>query len=99
MKRVVLQRAAHNEGTAIGQDAHAVAEHVPGDGLSGYSVSLRIPKGGLKISVSGDVAGTRDDQHFAIAQKRDVDGVDGHGIRQGLPAALDGSLRDRKSVV
>src|ERR1700687_4634417 len=61
VERIVLEGAAHDEGTAVGEDHHAVAEHVPGYGLGGYGAGLGIPKSGLEIIVAGDVAGARDD--------------------------------------
>ena len=42
-KRVVLHGAARDEGAAIGEDHHAVAEHVPCHRLRGDGPSLRIP--------------------------------------------------------
>src|SRR5207247_3376515 len=49
VERVVLQVAAVDEETAIGQGDHAVAEHVPRQRLRGYAVRPEVPHRGSEV--------------------------------------------------
>src|SRR4051794_20719730 len=85
MERIVLQRATVDEGTPVWQHHHAIAEHVPCHRLSCNSSCLWVPQTCLIISVAGDVARSRYDQHLSIVQKRHVNRINGHGVRQRGP--------------
>ena len=84
-KRVISQIPAVDECPAIGQHHHAVAEHVPAQRLCGNRPSLRIPHGRTKVGLASVVTRTRNDQHLAVVQKSQVNGIDRHQIRQGRP--------------
>src|SRR5437870_7522803 len=88
VKRIVLQRAAHDEWPPVRQHDHAVTEHVPGHRLSADGVGLRIPDSRLVVCVAGDVSRAGDHQYLARVQQRDVHGIDRHGIGQGCPLPL-----------
>src|SRR5689334_2164581 len=94
MERIVLKGATHYEGATIWEYDHAVAEHVPVHRLGGDGAGLRIPESGLKICVASDVAGTGNDQNFAVIKQRDVDRIDRHRIGKGLPLTNAGGLRE-----
>ena len=94
VERIVLQRAAHHERAPIGENHHAVAEHVPADGLRRDGASLGIPERSPETRISGHVAGAGNDDHLTVVQEGRVNGIDGHGVRQGLPLTLAGLGQD-----
>jgi hypothetical protein len=100
MEWVVLERASIDEGTAILQNDHAIAKHVPIDRLGSNVSACRIENSGLQVGVGRKISGTRDDQHLAVVEQRGVHGIDGHGIWECLPltqrACLSGGGRDVK---
>jgi hypothetical protein len=92
MERVVLESPAVDEGSAIGENHHAIAEHLPVDGLGGDDPGCRIENAGLQVGVGREIARARDNQHFAVMQKRGVDRIDGHKIGERLPLTLSTDL-------
>lgn len=55
-ERVVLQSATIDEWSAVCQDNHSVAEHIPDDGLRCRRASYRIENSRLVIAVAGHVS-------------------------------------------
>jgi hypothetical protein len=66
LKWIVLDSAAIDEHTAVGQHDHGIAKHVPGERLRCYRAGLRVPEGGAVIGLSRNVAGTGDDEYFPV---------------------------------
>jgi hypothetical protein len=59
VERVVLESPAVDEGSAIGENCHAIAEHVivdGVDGLGGDDPGCRIENCGLVVGVERDIA-------------------------------------------
>lgn len=83
VKRIILQRAAVDERTAIRQHDHSVAEHVPGDILSRDRARHGIPYTRFQEvrEISRIVARTRNDQDFPVLHERCVYRVDRHRVR------------------
>src|SRR5215470_16733854 len=52
VERVVLQRTAIDEGAAISENYHAVAEHVPANRLGGYRPGRGVENGGAVVRLS-----------------------------------------------
>ena len=92
MKRIILQRAAVDERAAVGQYHHSVAEHVPRHRLRDNRSSLWVPHSSLVIRLCRHVTRTGYDQDLPVFQKREVDRIDWHQIRQGCPAPLQVEL-------
>ncbi len=95
---VILDCAAVDQGASVLQKHHAIAEHVPGQGELRDCSGVRIPqqRPGVIRRTIGRTGGTtrqrwravsrsRHHQHFAIAEKRGMHGIDGHEIRQSTP--------------
>ena len=89
VKRVVLQRAANDERPSVGQHHHAVAEHVPGDGLGGEGAGDRIPDRRPQVRIRRIVARARNHQDLSVVHQRHMNGIDRHEIRQGSPLSVD----------
>jgi hypothetical protein len=56
-------------GAAVRKNDHAVAEHVPGDGLRSDGASLGIPKSGLKIGLAATLP-EPERRNLAVVEKR-----------------------------
>ena len=54
--RVVLDRSSHYEWTAVRQNDHSVAKHIPTDRLNINVAGLGIPKRGLQIGICIEVS-------------------------------------------
>ena len=93
MKRIICQRAAHYERAAVGENDHAIAEHVPSEGLSRYCAGSRIPNSGLIIGVRGHISRSGNHENLAGPQQRNMNWIDRHGGRKGLPLSHEASLR------
>lgn len=78
VKGIILQGAAIDKWTPIGEDDHAIAEHVPRDSLSDERICLRIPHSTLIILVRSHVPGTRDDKYFAGVHQCHMNWIDRH---------------------
>ena len=53
---IVLNGSAVDQRSAIGQDDHAIAEHVPGDRLRHDGAGVGIPDSSLEIRIACDIA-------------------------------------------
>src|SRR6185369_7213570 len=58
MKRVILQSTAVDEDAPVGQNYHAIAEHIPAKWLRCRSTGLRVPNACLKVEIRRNVART-----------------------------------------
>src|SRR5262249_49679637 len=87
----IRQRAARNKNATVGQDRHALAEHVPALLLHGDGPGRWVQNRGLQVSrseVGGIVSRAGDDKYLSVVHQRNVNGIDRHLIRLRLPAAL-----------
>jgi hypothetical protein len=89
--------ATYDKCPAVWKKGHAVAEEVPEKFLDYDSPGDRVPHCCFVDVYFGIVSRSGDDQDLAGSQKPHMDGVDGHGLRAGLPLPIDMWLRLRES--
>jgi len=95
VKGIVLQRSGVDEGTAIGEDNHPVAEHIPRDGLHGDATGPGVKNGRPQVCVRGQISGAGDNQYLAVMQKGGVHWIDGHLNSEGLPFPLRSRVQEK----